>query len=238
VASFRVLKSNVVEDGKLTKISELHAGARLNGDLEFRNHHLALELASHQENTDSAFQPDPTWIVKCHNENVDVREFKHCIINGVSAPYGDFFLGLDVPNTPLGISEVGQCKSYKTRLTEESYMDERGKCASKNDFFITYTTQRNCNFRLPENSGIVDGNNWKPYFGPFAGRAHIYAATGPVDLNNATRQELETVEGMGPKRVDKVIHERGKRKFDSYADVEERTKIPLIIVRRFKNPAL
>ncbi|CAG8577445.1 9447_t:CDS:2, partial [Funneliformis mosseae] len=49
VASFRTLKSRNLNDGELTSISRIHIGARLNGDFEFKNHHLELECAVHQE---------------------------------------------------------------------------------------------------------------------------------------------------------------------------------------------
>ncbi len=49
VATFRRLKSRVIKEGELTTISEVHAGARLNGDIKFINHHLELGIASNQE---------------------------------------------------------------------------------------------------------------------------------------------------------------------------------------------
>ncbi|CAG8752205.1 9655_t:CDS:1, partial [Acaulospora colombiana] len=49
---------------------------------------------------------------------------------------------------------------------------ERKKSASKNDFFILFTTAENCNVELPKHSGIVDGKVFRDYFGPFSGRAY------------------------------------------------------------------
>jgi len=40
VASFRCIMSAVIEEDELTTISEVHAGARLNGDIQFKNHNL------------------------------------------------------------------------------------------------------------------------------------------------------------------------------------------------------
>ncbi|GBC10462.1 hypothetical protein RclHR1_09650004 [Rhizophagus clarus] len=48
--------------------------------------------------------------INCEDKTVDVREYKHCIINGASAPYGDAFLGLDVDLKVEKLNEVHQYK--------------------------------------------------------------------------------------------------------------------------------
>ncbi|KAF0345698.1 putative crinkler family protein [Gigaspora margarita] len=95
VASFRCIKSAVIEEDELTTISEVHAGARLNGDIKFKNHNLQLEVARHQTDTKSKNHNGSVWDVDCYNSTIDVRRFKHCIVNAPNSPYGDAFLSLD-----------------------------------------------------------------------------------------------------------------------------------------------
>ncbi|CAG8691070.1 16884_t:CDS:2, partial [Racocetra fulgida] len=99
VASFRCIKSAVIEEDELTTISEVHAGARLNGDIQFKNHNLQLEVAKRHTDTRSKTLTGNEWDVDCYNSTVDVRQFKHCIINAPASPYGDSFLSLDQPGT-------------------------------------------------------------------------------------------------------------------------------------------
>ncbi|CAG8673526.1 6678_t:CDS:2, partial [Acaulospora morrowiae] len=49
VASSRCVKSDVIEEDELTTISEVHAGARLNGDIQFKNHNLSAGSESPNE---------------------------------------------------------------------------------------------------------------------------------------------------------------------------------------------
>ncbi|CAG8447929.1 3563_t:CDS:2, partial [Gigaspora rosea] len=171
VASFRCIKSAVIEEDELTTISEVHAGARLNGDIKFKNHNLQLEIARHQTDTKSKNHSGSIWNVDCYNSTIDVRRFKHCIINAPSSPYGDAFLSLDQSGTENS-NEVHQYKLTKKLISQEVYQQERKKSVSENDFFILFTTAENCNVKLPKRSGIVDGKVFKDYFGPFAGRAY------------------------------------------------------------------
>ena len=87
----------MIEENEPTTISEVHAGARLNGDIQFINHSLHLQFAKHQTDTNSENNPTNEWNVECKNADIiiDVRQFKHCIINTVNSPYGDAFLSLD-----------------------------------------------------------------------------------------------------------------------------------------------
>jgi hypothetical protein len=96
----------------------------------------------------------------------DVQKGQFFILNAPNAPYGDAFCGLDTAE----INEVHQYKFYKKNfLNRNSFVSERQKAASTEDFFLLITT---CKFRetLPKNSGIVHAENWRDYFGPFAGR--------------------------------------------------------------------
>ncbi|CAG8496294.1 2897_t:CDS:1 [Acaulospora morrowiae] len=183
VASFRCIKSAVIEEDELINISEVHGGARLNGDIEFKNHNLRLEIAKHHTDTKSK---NLTANVECYNSTVDVRQFKHCIINAPTSPYGDSFLSLDQPGTESP-NEVHQFKLRKKAVSKKEYQEEREKSASENDFFILFTTA-NCNIEIPKRSGIVDKNTFTSYFGPFAGRAYRSAIA-----NNNKVKSIHTV---------------------------------------------
>ncbi|CAG8845859.1 27105_t:CDS:1, partial [Gigaspora margarita] len=162
---------------------------------------------------------------------VNVREGKHCIINTPSAPYGNSFLGLDqsINDNP---NEVHQAKRWKTKsLSLNDYQSERNKSACDKDFFILFTTAKNCNFKLPMNSGIVDGLKWKEYFGPFAGRAHVYAIVGPFNINTATYTELMTIDGIGENRVITILKERP---FKNLEDAKSKTGISEKVLKRLR----
>ncbi|KAF0465052.1 putative crinkler family protein [Gigaspora margarita] len=185
VASFRCIKSAVIEEDEPTSISEVHAGARLNGDIQFKNHNLQLEVAKHHTDTRSKTLTASGWNIVCYNSTVDVRKFKHCIINAPASPYGDFFLSLDQPDTESP-NEIHQFKLRKKAVSKKEYQEEREKSASENDFFILFTTA-NCNIEIPKKSGIVDRNAFTNYFGPFAGRAYRSAMANPSIYNNKVK---------------------------------------------------
>ncbi|RIB13229.1 hypothetical protein C2G38_2198446 [Gigaspora rosea] len=185
VASFRCIKSAVIEEDELTTISEVHAGARLNGDIQFKNHNLQLEVAKHRTDTRSKTLTASEWNVDCYNSTVDVRQFKHCIINAPASSYGDSFLSLDQQGTESP-NEVHQFKLRKKAVSEKEYQEEREKYASENDFFILFTTA-NRNVEIPKRSGIVDRNAFTNYFGPFAGRAYRSAMANPSIYNNKVK---------------------------------------------------
>ena len=72
----------------MTTMSAIHAGAYLNGgELRFVNHHLDLEYAKHREDTNSKHYTGSKYIQCEDDRTVNVREGKHCIINGTLAPY-------------------------------------------------------------------------------------------------------------------------------------------------------
>jgi hypothetical protein len=127
---------------------------------------------------------------------VRIEGGKDCVINGSGAPAGDFWHRSRVVGESSAVSEVGQCKLYNHsgKLSSESFKSERAKSADARDLFILYTSAKDCgDIRLPPRSGIVDGNNWMQYFGPFAGRTyrfHCYAAREELKLGYAD-QELE-----------------------------------------------
>jgi hypothetical protein len=238
IATFRCLKSHVIKEGELTKISEVHSGARLNGDIGFINHHLKLRIPTFQEPTDSE---NSSANILCGNEIINVRQNKHCVVNYTSAQYGDSFIGLDLGknkekegekkyHSPLIFNEVHQYKFWNDKaVNKEVYLNERNKVASKRDFFILFTT-KNCNkFELPENSGIVDKENWNNYFGPFAHRAFVFAT--PFEINSVDRKSLQRIRSIGSQNSEKILT---KRPFTDITNAMERTGLSENVLEKFK----
>ncbi|KAG0287648.1 hypothetical protein BGZ97_007036, partial [Linnemannia gamsii] len=232
VATFRCLKSRVLEDGKRTTVSVIHTGARLNGDISFKNHHPKLAISSQHVDTKSPSHGRFST-VRCEHEELSVRTGKHCIINAPSAPFGDSFTGLDARRF---CTEVHQCK-LTTDRREIDYQAERRKAASDKDFFMLFTTVDRLDVELPPLSGIVDKSNWQLYFGPFAGRAFVFATTGALDINLATRKDLKRMRGVDDKKADLIIQERARRRFDSCEDATQRLcGVGETVLQRFKFP--
>ncbi|KAF9426422.1 hypothetical protein BGZ76_002768, partial [Entomortierella beljakovae] len=117
---------------------------------------------------------------------------------------------------------IATFRCLRSRVISEDYLAERTKAASNDDFFILFTSQDNLNVNLPPCSGIVDGSNWNGYFGPFAGRALIFATVGALDINNATHKDLKGMRGIGKLIAKSIIDERTKRPFESLEDACKR----------------
>src|SRR6185369_4875614 len=126
----RCIKSAVIEEDELTTISEVHTGARLNGDIQFKNHNLQLEIARNKTDTKSKNLTAREWNVDCYHSTIDVRRFKHCIINAPSSPSGDAFLSLDQPGTESP-NEIHQYKQRQKPINQVAYEEERKKSASE-----------------------------------------------------------------------------------------------------------
>lgn len=176
---FRCLKSQIFENGKLLTLTELHYGAKITGDIAFRNRHLTPSKAIYHTDTRTNICNKTQWLVTSLEGTTNMRECQHILQNASSAPYGDAFLCLDSPNSSTPVNEVHQYKLYsgQRNIREAEYQKERQKAASSTDFFILYTTQEHSgNFSLPQNSALVCQDNWDRYYGSFAGRAFIYGS--------------------------------------------------------------
>ncbi|CAB5380237.1 unnamed protein product [Rhizophagus irregularis] len=213
-ASFRCIKSAVIEENESTSISEVHAETRLNGNIQFKNHNLQLEVAKHHTDTRSKTLTASEWNVDCYNSTVNVQKFKHCIINAPASPYGDSFLSLDQPGTE-SLNEIHQFKLRKKAVSKKEYQEEREKFASENDFFIFFTTA-NCNIEILKRSGIVDRNAFTNYFRPFAGRAYRSAMANPSIYNNKVKN-IHTVSLGQIRNMNQISKEQ----------VNAKTKIPM-----------
>lgn len=79
-----------------------------------------------------------------------------------------------------------------------------------------FITTNGCNnIKLPNNSGIVDKNNWKYYFSPFSSRAYVYSENVP-DLNTASCTHLQIIDQISEKKADIVIIEERKKETQGF----------------------
>jgi hypothetical protein len=225
-ANFRCLKSRMINEGEIVSISEIHRGAKLNGDIKYTNHHLHLDISSRQIDTRSTQTNSKQWYIECEHNTIDIRKCTHCIINKISALYGDALIGLDLPGSK---NEVHQYKLLNDKSTFD-YSEERNKSASKKDFFMLITT-KDLDINLPQNSGFVNKQNWEQYFGPFSGRSFVFAVEGPPNINTATRAQLQLTSQVGRIRAEEIMK---KRPFKDVQDAKKKTNIPEKILKRFK----
>ena len=200
--SFRILRSLGFKNGQEVALKDLHWGCKLRDDRKTMvvNRHLDLAEAVHQYKTDSVAE-DHTATGKARSaEEVETRhsgtlyaedQLTHVILNGTSAPAGDFFLSIEIPKqlalNKEGLSEivreVGQCKLIQKNVNQTTYTAERNKSTGSDDIFILYTqTGILKTWDLPDRSGLVDASCWDSYFGPFSGRAYLAYKKG----NNQT----------------------------------------------------
>ncbi|CAG8518187.1 2750_t:CDS:2 [Funneliformis caledonium] len=103
----------------------------------------------------------------------------------------------------------------------DDYNKERRKEASVDDYFIFIITKDCSSIKILNNSGIVDKNNWNDYFGFFSVRAYMYAED-VLDLNPASRVQLQIIDQIGERKANMILEERNKRKFKDLSDAEKR----------------
>ena len=80
---------------------------------------------------------------------------------------------------------------------------------------MLYTT-KNCNVSPGERSGIVHGDNWKGYFGPFSGRAYAFANRRNINIDEATPAQIQSV-GISAENAKNIK----KRKFSNDEELRE-----------------
>lgn len=233
IASFRVLKSNVFENNQVIKLQDIHAGARHNfGSATIRNVPLSLKKAIRRESTkSSAYSTNKK--VTCKEGDIDLTDASVCIINGYSAPAGDSFCPIYLAGSTQQSHTVfhtvfrTECHQYKcyesTIVNQTTFNEENKKASDEGDVFLFYTCGPSNVPDLPPLSAIVDRNNWKLYFGPFVGRAFLLARSDKFNINNCSKSEMTSINGIGSKRADLLMSNR------PYSDLEDcfaRTRVP------------
>ncbi|CAI2182777.1 11195_t:CDS:2, partial [Funneliformis geosporum] len=227
IASFRVLKSNVFGIDEEIKLQDIHAGAKYNfGTSTIRNIPLSLAKATRQQSTkSSAYSANKTVTCKRGNDqiNINLEDASACIINGSSAPAGDSFCPIYFANSSQLHIESQQCKCLKSTMVNQAmFNEERKKACDNNDIFILYTCGRSNVESLSPLSAIVDRDCWKPYFGPFVGRAFLLVENDKFNANNCTITQLTSVFGIGIKRA-KLLE--SMRPYDDLEDCFNKTGI-------------
>ncbi|RIB10973.1 hypothetical protein C2G38_2250437 [Gigaspora rosea] len=212
VADFRALKSVIYKENVKLSIHAMHPSdafdLRKENDIYFKSKPLKLVCSSNQVSTKSS---NVAYIMH-ENGTINATDGQHLILNSEGASASDVFCYI-AEETSTGqernITEVLQLKKHdhKTSISLNEYLEERNKAAGVNDIFLLVTTGKShINIsKLPARSGIVHQNNWKEYFGPFSGRAFIYANTEPPDINIASRSWLSGIDGIGSKYADIII---------------------------------
>jgi hypothetical protein len=190
VVGIRRIKSLVFEDKSEVSMSEVHRGARICGDLTFFNHHLISAVANKQTKTKSTDVNRDSWIIETNIGTVDLREHKYISINQKSALAGDAFLSLQTRSGSLTESH-----QFKPSFTQNDFKTEWKKAAGDNDYFFLFTTKSDLDWiELPHHCGIVSGDNWDNYFGPFAGRAYRYKSLEGGKRKQEQQQQQESID--------------------------------------------
>ena len=232
-AQFRVLKS-ILLNGKVVQLSSLHAGALLGKDssINVQVHQLNdFVRASRQYLT----KKQGIYILltlinilgkrneKIEHEGGTVNLTKEnvFVINGTSASAGDGFCPLDIVGEAAGAREIHQNKHIKGNISINQYMEEYNKAAQKRDLFLLFTTSNTTvtGENLPPHGGIVSKAQMKYYFGPFAARAFCDIK---VNINKASRAQLEAIAGIGHATADAIIESRKRKQIESWEDLEGR----------------
>ncbi|CAG8438877.1 10974_t:CDS:2 [Acaulospora colombiana] len=227
VAQFRSLKSYVYEEGQQVDLCTIHNGAKHNfiKNSLIYNQNLILTHSVRRVSTKSGDYNQDTKIL-CQAEEVDIAEGKHIVVNVPDAKYSDIFCPIKMVNTGQLQMETHQCKLVNGTISQQKFDDEHKKATSQGDIFILYTSTscKGLKLRNPM-SAIISKENWKEYFGPFAGRCYNYAL-GPPDINKATYTQLTGIEKIGKERAITIMKERKRLEFSDKEDCNMRTKIP------------
>ena len=66
-------------------------------------------------------------------------------------------------------------------------------------------------------SQVSDRDGWKP-------ASSLTSGPAPLDLNQATRAEIESARGVGVEMADRILEARAHRAFEDWADFRRRVK--------------
>lgn len=202
--------------GEQVSWNDLHAGALLR-----ENNHMVrikpLKLVKAKQHYPTKSSASRNLVVTTI-QDTQVRP-KECDYHILSAPGnsgGDSFCFLMESGKPAAFSI--SCKNIARSRTVSDYNQEFEKAASKEDFFMEFSTSKYSSTfeasHLPTNRcGLVCASNYEKYFGPFAGQAYYLMEEQPPDINTAPKGHLTLVDGIGEKIAGKIIDERSKKPF-------------------------
>ena len=146
---------------------------------------------------------------------VNVNNCDHFVLNAPSVPSADGFCGLKDANGKI-LRELHQNKHIKSDVSAQLFERER-QAAGDTDFFILFTTHTPniSSGDLTLRTGLVSKENFDAYFGPFAARAF---RNYKVDINFATRSQLEAISRIGETIADRILKERNNKEFADRED--------------------
>jgi hypothetical protein len=152
------------------------------------------------------------------------------VLSVANNPGGDSFCQVQCNGTAVNFVMSNKCVSGSRSL--EQFMEEYNKaCDARRDFFIEYTTA-DCSAigheDLPPRTGLVHGDSFDKYFGPFASRAWRLAASVPI--NSAPREQLESVDKIGPATAEKIMT---LRPFTTPDDASVRLRVARSVLEKF-----
>jgi hypothetical protein len=102
-----------------------------------------------------------------------------------------FKQGPDLLPNRTSLKLYGENTSY----TQNDFKTEWNKAAGDNDYFFLFTTKSDLDWiELPHHCGIVSGDNWDNYFGPFAGRAYRYKSLEGGKRKQEQQQQQESID--------------------------------------------
>jgi len=208
LATHRVLRSIAFREQSVP-VQQFHNGACFSSkgcDFQLQVHEQTLKQCYRQTKTKSSAK---SKIIGAEDGDYAFPDDQYVFANRYGASASDSFCSVTTVENER-FNEVHQAKRYKADITKDIFESERQKAADENDFFILFSTGKTSVARedLPDRSALVDHSRFKAYFGPFAGRA-FYALNPPsLNINTATRAQLESVSGIGHAIANAIMKNR------------------------------
>jgi len=236
VLLFQAIKSRVY-CGEVHTAKELYCGAIQSPDLASLSIDCVarrLVIASQQLESRSGFYPANTKI-QHESGSTNIGDCTVLVENAYGASAGDAFGAVRLANSGTVIHEVVQDKQYGASVPRERFDHEHQIAVTPGtDIFVFVTTgklvQNFLDTQLPPRSVVVSAQQFKEYFGLFAGRAFIAAK---VNINAATRKQLLRVPYISEKLAQKILEERESNgPFTSREEYEQRTGIRNTLKRK------
>ncbi len=232
IARFRCLKSRVLE-GRTVMWTDIHAGAKFgaNTNLMVKVKALTLVHASRQYPTNTS---ESNMQIDHEGGTGQLSDSNLLVMNKYAAKGADAFCSLELESGEI-VKEGIQMRKVKNATTVDMLENEIKSSKNPKDFFLYITTGPSFieEKGLSERCALVDSSRLLAYFGPYAGRAFFFFPKA-VNINTATRSQLLSVRGIGPKFAARILEEREKMAFLDAGDCYVRTKVPKKFLAMFR----